>query len=237
MRHPLCPAVPLAIAAALLTGGAAHAQSAEAPGTFAEPSIVNPSWAFDLTVATPRPVSVEINGKTKWYWYLPYKVVNNTGDDRLFIPEVTITNDQGEIFRGNRLTPPAVFPAVADLLDNSLLESPDDVTGTLLQGEDFAKESVVIWPVSTLDVDQFTVFIAGVDGETKPLISPSTGQPVMEPRIDPITGDAMTGPDGKPQMRPVMVSRNRAFTFATPGTTANPQNQPVKLIDSFEVMR
>ncbi|MEO1236897.1 MAG: hypothetical protein AAFX76_08940, partial [Planctomycetota bacterium] len=146
-----------------------------AEGTHAEPSIINPTWAFDLTVNTPRPILVnDDRGVPRWYWYAAYKVVNRTGEDRLFIPEITVVDDNGRIVTAGRRIPPAVYPAIAERLGNDLLESPDDVLGRLLQGEDFAKESVAIWPASVEDVDEFTLFFSGVDGETKPLLSPRT---------------------------------------------------------------
>lgn len=215
--------------------------SGESPGTFAEPSIINPTWEFELEVNPPRAIAVtDRNGLNSWYWYLPYKVVNNTGEDRLFIPEVTVMDNNGRIVTAGRRIPQNVFPAIANRLNNSLLESPDDVLGRLLQGEDFAKESVAIWPASPRDVDEFTVFFAGADGETKQLLSPLTGEPVMQAAIDPITGEAVTDADGNPVMQPVMVRRTRGFTYTTPGTlngAGSLREQPVRLAAEFAVMR
>lgn len=229
--------------ATLLASAAASAQDGapEAAGTFAEPSIVNPTWAFDLEIAKPNAIAVPgPSGRLQWYWYIAYKVTNNTNEDRLFIPEVVVLNNHGEIVQANRRIPPAAYPAIADRLGNTLLESPNDVVGRLLQGQDFAKESVAIWPASYQDVDEFTVFFGGVDGETKMLRSPRTGEPIMEPSTDPITGEAITDADGNAVMRPIMVRRTRALTYQTPGTTglsANLREQPVQLIAEFEVMR
>ena len=217
----------------LLTAAALPAAAQDEPGTFARPAAVSDAWSYDVTVATPRVIQV----RGRWYWYMAYKVVNNTGADRLFVPEVTVTNDHGEIVVAGRGLGPGVFAAVADRLANPLLESPDDVVGTLLQGPDFAKESVAIWPVSPLDIDQFTVFFAGADGEVRPLISPRTGEPVTEPATDPITGEPVTGDDGEPLRRPVLVQRNRWFTFSTPGTAVSPAVQTVIRIEEGVVMR
>ena len=230
----------------LLAPAAATAQDAadEAPanpGSFAEPSIVNPTWAFDLEVSTPNAIAVPgPTGRLQWYWYIAYKVTNHTGEDRLFIPEVVVLNNHGEIVQANRRIPHAAYPAIADRLGNTLLESPNDVVGRLLQGDDFAKESVAIWPASLQDVDEFTVFFGGVDGETKELISPRNGTPILEAAIDPITGEPVTDADGNVVLRPIMVQRTRAFTYQTPGTpgvSANLREQPVQLIAEFEVMR
>ncbi|MEL7087475.1 MAG: hypothetical protein AAGL98_03390, partial [Planctomycetota bacterium] len=85
-----------------------------------------------------------------------------------------------------------------------------------------------------------TVYFGGVDGETKPLLSPVTGESILEAATDPITGEAVLDADGNPVMRPLMVQRTRAFTYQTPGTPglgANLREQPVQLINEFEVMR
>jgi hypothetical protein len=242
MRKPLTT---LALSAALLglpsLPAAAQVGGDEAPGTFAEPSIVNPSWSFDVEMGRPNAIAVrDDRGMTRWYWYVAYKVTNNTGEDRLFIPDITVTDDLGRIVPTNRRIPPSVYPAIAQRLGNPLLESPNDVVGRLLQGPDFAKESVAIWPAASEDVDQFTVFFGGADGETKPLKSPATGQTITEPAVDPITGEPILGEDGQPVQRPVMVRRTRAYTYHTPGTLSGSddfQQQPVRLVDEFAVMR
>lgn len=240
MRNPL--KILALCAATLLVPAVVSAQEAsDGPGTFAQPSIVNPTWAFDLKVQTPSAIAVPgANGRLQWYWYIAYQVTNNTGEDRLFIPEVVVLNNHGEIVQANRRIPPAVYPAIAERLGNALLESPNDVVGRLLQGPDFAKESVAIWPASLQDVDEFTLFFGGVDGETKPLLSPVTGKPIMEASSDPITGEAIMDVEGNVVMRPIMVQRTRGFTYQTPGTPglgANLREQPVQLVAEFEVMR
>ena len=218
----------------------ASTQAAEA-GTYAQPAILNPAWELDLELRLPNAIRVsDDNGIARWYWYAAYQVTNQTDDDRLFIPEITVVDNNGRIVQANRRIPPAVYPAIAQRLGNPLLESPSNVIGRLLQGEDFAKESVAIWPASRQDVDEFTLFFAGADGETQELVSPSTGKVIMQPSTDPITGEPILDEAGEPVMRPVMVRRTRSFTYAAPGTVGpdgNLRNQPVRLISQGVVMR
>ena len=240
-----CSSLLVLTAAATLSAATlpATAQSSDGdqPGTFAQPSIVNPSWEFDLEVGRPNAIKVrDDRGVERWYWYLPYKVINNSGEDRLFVPEITVIDEKGRIVQANRRIPGEVFPAISQRLGNSLLLSPNDVVGRLLQGGDFAKESVAIWPASREDVDEMTIFFTGADGETQPLKSPSTGETLMEPVVDPVTGEPVLDADGQPEMRPMMVRRTRAYTYATPGTLGRSddlQQQPVRLIDQTTVMR
>jgi len=178
-----------------------------------EPAIVNPSWSFDFTFQNPNAVSItDEDGNVRWYWYLPYKVVNNTGEDRLFIPEIVIYNDNGQIIEAGEDVPITVFPKVQHLLKNPLLKDSIEVVGKLLKGEDFAKEGVAIWPASEEDVDTFTVFIGGLHGETQTVENPRTGEEEV-------------------------LRRTLMLEFAVPGNFKTPQEQPVELIDQRDVMR
>ena len=180
---------------------------------FPEPSIRNPSWSLDFTYETPRPISIQTpTGGTRWFWYMPYKVVNNTGEDRLFIPDFTIMNDRGEIVQAGQNVPTQVYSKVSEQLNNPLLESPAQVIGRLLQGQDFARESVAIWPAWNQDVDEFYVFVGGVRGETQTVPHPLTGEPVL-------------------------TRRTLMLRFRTPGTPPTPQDEPVIFDEQREVMR
>jgi len=180
---------------------------------FEKPSIVARSWQLDFEHDRPRTLSVTLaDGSIRWFWYLPYQITNHTGDDRLFVPEIVIATDAGDILTSGKNVPASVYPAVQHKLNNPLLDSPASIVGKLLQGEDYARESVAIWPVPDHDVDEMSIFIGGLSGETATTPHPKTGEPVL-------------------------VRRSRMITYATPGTVDNPQDQPVKLIDDRDVMR
>lgn len=187
-----------------------------------EPQIVNPSWSLTLTYRLPQAVAVvDADGVTRWFWYLPYKVTNHTGEDRLFVPEVVVYKDNGEIVAAGKDVPPKVFDRVKYLLKNPLLVDSVEVVGKLLRGDDFARESVAIWPVSEDDVDSFTVFIGGLHGETAKVTDPRTGEVL----VDPVTGE------------PVVLRRTLMLQFDVPGNFRTPQEQPVVLVDERDVMR
>jgi hypothetical protein len=180
---------------------------------FPEPAIVSPSWNLDLEVQTPRPIAVQdTHGVTRWYWYMPYRVTNRTGDDQLFIPEVTIFTDTGRIIRAGHNVPASVYEAVRRQINNPLLELPVEVVGRILQGEDHARESIAVWPHFESDVDEFHVFFAGTSGETQSIDMPG--------------GD-----------EPVLVRRTHQYTYRTPGNYPTPQNQPIHFVEHREVMR
>jgi len=197
----------------VLTAGLALLTLHATVRAFEEPSVTSRSWQLDFTHGEPRTISVKLaDGSVQWFWYMPYQVENHTGEERLFVPEFVIATDAGDILSAGQNVPASVYPAVANKLNNKLLESPSQIVGKLLQGEDYARESVAIWPVPAHDVDEMSIFVAGISGETATTKNPLTGEDVL-------------------------VRRTRMITYATPGTTVNPQNQPVKLVEEKDVMR
>ena len=147
---------------------------------YPEPAIVPKAWQFDVTFSTPQPISFKTpDGRVRWFWYVTYTVTNNTDRERLFIPDITIATDEGDIMPAGRGVPPGVFEATKARLQNKLLESPVQVVGKLLRGPDNAKDSLAIWPATEHDIDAMSIFIAGLSGETTVVNNPVTDDPVL----------------------------------------------------------
>ena len=183
---------------------------------FPEPSLIPVAWQLAFTHDMPRTISVRgVDGRTHWYWYLPYKVVNQSETEQMFVPEFTVATDKGDIITTNRHIPPNVYTAITRRLANPLLENPLQVSGRLLIGEDQAKESVAIWPVFEHDVDRQRVFVAGLSGETQVVTHPLTGKDVA-------------------------LRKTLMLTYRTPGTPlayAARQKQTIELKNATWVMR
>lgn len=192
---------------------AAVLASAAGALAFPEPSIVPKSWELDIKLGKPQAVAIrDLNGDPQWFWYLSYVVTNNTGEERLFIPEVTVASDMGDILSAGQNVPPGVFTAIKQREKNSLLMSPVEIVGRLLQGPDFAKESAIIWPAFKHPVDEVSIFIAGISGESQSVPHPGTGESIV--------------------MRKTLMLR-----YATPGGNVHPQSQSVKFEGDEWVMR
>lgn len=230
-----------ALAAMTISGRAsapAAAQVVAEQSSFPQPALAGDDWQLVMTARSPETIAVrDLSGQIRWYWYLPWAVLNESGEDRLFVPEVTVLTDGGNVIEAGRGVPAHVFPAIAEALGNPYLESPEAAIGTLRQGQDFLRESVAIWPVPDEDVDRMTVFFAGLSGETRPVLSPSTGEPLTEPVLDPESGTPMLGPDGEPRLQPVLLRRTEALEYLTPGTPDRPDRLPALLIDRTTVLR
>jgi hypothetical protein len=180
---------------------------------YPEPTAVIRSWQFDFSANPPQPIAVaDASGRTRWYWYVTYKVVNNTGQERMFIPDVTVATDQGQIISAGRNIPAPVFAAIKQRVGNRLLENPTQMVGRLMQGEDYAKESAAIWLDPGTEVGEIRVFFEGLSGETAQITNPLTGKPVL--------------------MRKTLMR-----VYQMPGRPATPQQQTVLPSEEIWVMR
>lgn len=176
MTDRILLALALCLTLVLVGVPSASAQQGNAP----QPSTVQKSWQFNFTYGKPQPILVrDVDGSHKWYWYLTYKVVNKTNDERNFIPDVAIATDQGDIISAGAKVPVQVFDEVKKAVGIRLLESPNEVIGRLLIGEDLARESVIIWPAFEHDIDHLSIMIAGLSGETVVIPNPLTGEDVV----------------------------------------------------------
>lgn len=229
---------------ALMSPGLASAQQDEPGSGVPEPELVTSSWLLTFTYDTPRTIAVEMaDGTIKWYWYMTYQVFNdprvssNHREPILFIPEIIIADDRGNIRHANRGVDARVFPEIKRATDNGLLLSPATVPGNILPGDDYIRESVAIWPVSEDDVDEFSIFVGGLYGETAHLPHPVTGEPMTRVLKNPRTGEPEVDANGDPVTRPVLLRRTRMLQFATPGTNNNPQRQSIRKLEDTDVMR
>ena len=185
---------------------------------YPEPSLVSTAWEFKFSYDHPRAIAVQnLDGQWEWYWYMTYKVVNNTGQERLFIPEIALATEQGDILTAGRGVRTNVFDAIKKKVGNRLLESPSDVVGQILQGADHAKESVAIWPAPEHNIDQVTVFFGGLSGETAQVKVPDSTDPTK-------TIDAL-------------VSKTLMIDYEFPGSPLSPQNQAVVFKGEKWIMR
>src|SRR4051812_29038882 len=91
--------------------------------SFPEPNIVQNSWELGVKFKQPAIISVRLadQEKPKLYYFVTYTVTNLTGEDQLFVPDVSALTDAGDLVRVNRAIPPAVFKAIKERLRNPLL--------------------------------------------------------------------------------------------------------------------
>jgi hypothetical protein len=137
-----------------------------------EPDPVPRRWQLSIEPGAMRVMKATLTAKdgvqeTRQYYVLTYKVSNNTGQDLLFTPSFELATDEGDLLRSGRDVPADATKAIMDALENELLQDQVSIVGMLLQGEENAKEGVVIWPVPRDHVRQLEVYANGFSGETQ----------------------------------------------------------------------
>jgi hypothetical protein len=134
-------------------------------------------WTLDLT---PGPLRLWVDPATQQsYWFFTYKVVNRTGQDRMFAPRLELLTDDGKILRSGRDVPISALREIEKLLGNSLIEDQNEIIGDILVGPENAKEGLVIWTAPNTMVKEVTLFFGGLSGETTSIPHPETGKAVI----------------------------------------------------------
>lgn len=143
---------------------------AEAP----EPSPYPVSWDLTFTHSIPKRIAVQAPGEEapRAYWYVTYKVVNNTDKEHPFYPVFEMMTKDGIVTRSDNNIPHAVFDEIKHRENNKFLEDANHISGTINVGEDQAKEGVAIWAETTPRMGTFHIYISGLSGETATVKGP-----------------------------------------------------------------
>jgi hypothetical protein len=178
MPHPLVPArartrrffTVLALAASGLIACAAPAARALAP----EPAPVPKRWQLEIEQSPLRLTIVDVPGQgSRVYFYMTFKATNNSANDLLFAPAFELATDDMIVLRSGRDVPAAATSELIERMQNPLLEDQIGVVGTLLRGEENAKEALVAWPMPANFQSEIVVYCAGFSGETATIEVPN----------------------------------------------------------------
>lgn len=203
-----------------------------------KPDAVTQDWFFDFEYTQPDTIAIiNPDGTVDWYWYMTYQITNFEEDELFFDPRIVIQSDNGKIVTANLGIDATVFKEVRSLLENPLLRSPTEMPGRVFKGENYTRQSAIIWKVPEDDVDQFKVFVGGIYGETKNVTDPSTGKPIMVPVIDALTGKPEKDAQGNDVMQPLQLKRTRMIHYKTPGNPRTPQDPEITRIQEKDVLR
>lgn len=178
-RRQIAAALTVALCCVAMTA-AWQARPDEVP-RIPEPEAIPTRWQLDVEMAPLRLTSAtDREGQIRAYFYVTYKVTNNTGSDLVFAPTFDLATDEGPSIRSGRDVPPEVTKQLVARLENPLLLDQIQILGLLLQGEENAKEGIAIWPADDLKVDEVRVFASGFSGENRTLEypNPNGGQPI-----------------------------------------------------------
>lgn len=180
-----------------------------------EPSPVATNWEFTFEPGPLRLAWVETESGQTPYFYFTYQITNFWGNDLLFAPSVELMTSDAEVIRANQDVPGPVTAEILRRLDNPLINSQNDIVGTVLDGVEHARDGVLVWPATDLDVDELSIFFGGLSGESESYI---VGRDSDDPR--------------RYSLRKTMMLR-----YSTPGEIAGQGSRPFELAEKRWVMR
>lgn len=208
--------IPAALALGLIIG-VCPVQAAPKPALVPPPG----TWQFDLQLhGQPRRITVTLAGDTEpqTFWYVPYTITNNANQDAEFYPRVELLTDTLKLYRAGVNARRPIFQAIRRRYLESLplLEPQSMLTGRILQGDDNARDSVIILQDFDPNATSVSIFFTGLSNETQTVehptrVDPKTHKPkqlllrkTLMLKYD-VPGDAI-----KPEKR-VMLYRNREW--------------------------
>jgi hypothetical protein len=146
-------------------------------GTGPKPAPNPISWEFAFSFLDPQRIEVQLPGQERpeVYWYLVYTVTNTGQRTQRFFPTFQIVTEQFEVFDTDTGISPLVFDAIRERhrITHPYLVHPTKAIGALLAGADNARESVAVWRQIDLTQNSFSVYVAGLSGETQFIKNPA----------------------------------------------------------------
>jgi len=144
------------------------------------------TWQLDIEFRDPQRLMVRLPGESqpRTYWYVIYRVTNNTGQDVQYLPSARLVTDTLDVVRAGDNVPVSLYHRIAALhrRDYPFFARPTKVSGLLLQGEENARTSAFVFPDFDPEATTFTVFISGLSGLIDRIPNPAfdTDQPASE---------------------------------------------------------
>jgi hypothetical protein len=195
-----------------------------------QPSDVTAGWELGFTYENPQAIRVQLPGMAvpETFWYIRYSVTNDTGQDRLFIPEFVMYTDTGQVVRAGKGVPPAVFTHIKRMYNDPLLKDQTGMTGKLLQGADNSKRGLAIFRDFDPNTGMFDVFIGGLTGETVQVALP---KPIEVEVSDPL------GRTRKVLRSSILLTKTRHLKYLVPGEAGARATAGIRRIHEGWVMR
>jgi len=197
----------MSVPCALLAVWLAAAPADQEVGSGPQPSPTPVSWELEFRFLDPKRIEIQLPGQDRpeVYWYVVYTVVNNTGRSQRFCPTFQIVTADLRVLDTDMGISPLIFDAIAQRhkLTHKYLVHPTKACDVLLTGEDHARESVAIWRQVDLTLNNFTLYVAGLSGETR-LVPNPTWDP-NQPEVSTVIG-----PEGRKRELP---TNPRNFTL------------------------
>lgn len=164
------------------------------------------TWQLDFEFFDPQRIILRLPGDTHktTFWYLLYRVTNNTGRDVEFYPAFSVVTNRLQAVEGGSEISPSVYDGIASRhkKEYPFFARPSKITGLLLQGADSARTSAAVFRAFDPEVDRFTLYVSGLSGDVERVINPGFNADKPETEANP---------------RSFVMRRTLAVTYDLPG--------------------
>jgi len=140
-------------------------------------------WVLDFAFKPVRMRTLDLPGKGRRpIHYLYYRVVNHTGQPRMFVPQFTLITDTGQ--RLEDAVIPQAVPIIRAREDASIpLLGAVDIIGMISpstkEGIDDAVFGVAVWDGVDPKADRFSIYVRGLSDGYQLVTPPDGGKPVV----------------------------------------------------------
>ncbi|NLF31345.1 MAG: hypothetical protein GX591_10740 [Planctomycetes bacterium] len=195
-----------------------------------QPKVIPTEWELDIRYQAPQPIRVKIPGedRVETFWYVLYTVTNHTGSDQVFVPQVMLFTDTGQVRLGSDGIYPSVFAAIKARHNNPYLEDLARISGRILQGEDNARDGVAIFRDFDPAARTVDVFVGGLSGETAV---------VQLPNKVLVTATDIRGRTTQELKDQIILHKTLQLTYEIPGEADARLTTPMRLARKDWVMR
>ena len=135
------------------------------------------AWQLDIEFHDPQRVTLRLPGTAQGttYWYVLYRVTNNTGKDVQFMPSAQLVTDTLDVVTAGDNTHPSVYKKIAALhkKEYPFFARPTNVSGLLLQGEENARTSALVFRTFDVEADSFSIHFSGLSGLIDRIANPA----------------------------------------------------------------
>ena len=141
-----------------------------------EPAIVQKPGDWTLDVRFENPQQMVLPGAVQErFWYIIFSLTNKSGKDVDFYPQCDLLTDTLQLVPAVKGTSAILFEKIKARHQGRypFLELLENAGEKILQGEDNAKDIVVIWPDFDPNAKSVSFFISGLSNETIAIDSPT----------------------------------------------------------------
>jgi hypothetical protein len=179
-----------------------------------EPDAVPRRWELTFEPGPLRVVSVNVNGESRLYYVLTYKVVNKSGQEVLFAPSFDLVTGKGDVIRSGRNVPSSVTSDLIARQGNAMIQDQISILGEMGQGDPNAREGLVVFTAEDHQPGELSLFCAGFSGEST-TVKPPAGSTA----------------------EPVVLRKTRHIRYAAPGLITSLGSRPLDVTERAWVMR